>query len=549
MLITGDITEFGSDDEIRLAKSILDGLNKKWFIVPGNHDSNWSESGTYTFKKTFGSETFYFEEQGIHFIGTVCGPNMRMSPGQVPRENIVWLDSLFSVIPSAAPIIFINHYPLDNSLNNWFEVTERLRKRNVKLVLCGHGHANRKMNVDGMQAVMGRSNLRAKDSLGGYNIVSLVKDSATFSVKKPGQPLKDPWLKLHIGQKPDLSRPVQFPDFSVNDSSDFFKLKWKDQLSSDIGSGISIHKKYLLSSNTNGDLIAYNRRNGKIKWNRNTGAKMYAIPAAAGNMVVAPNANGNINAYDLKRGRDVWQLTATKAVLSHPVIYKDAVFQGSSDNIFRSIESSTGKVNWQTENIKGFVVTKPLLHNGRVYFGSWDRTFYCLDETTGAKIWEWDNGHASRMYSPAAVFPKAVGNRLFIVAPDRYMTCLDAATGAVIWRAQDPKIRVRESMGISADSSMIYVKTMDGDVLGISTTAPDMTVIWKGDYNLGYEISPTEIIEHKGVVFVPTQSGQIVAYSRQTGDLLARYKGGVGLVTSIIPITNKKLGFQRWTEK
>ena len=59
VILSGDITEFGSDEEIALAKKILDSLDKPWYIVPGNHDGGWSESGANTFKKVFGSETFY----------------------------------------------------------------------------------------------------------------------------------------------------------------------------------------------------------------------------------------------------------------------------------------------------------------------------------------------------------------------------------------------------------------------------------------------------------------------------------------------------------
>src|SRR5688572_12646443 len=79
VVITGDITEFGSDDEIKLAKQILDSLNKPWYIIPGNHDSNWSESGSNSFKKIFGAETFSFIHNGYLFLGTSSGPNMRMS--------------------------------------------------------------------------------------------------------------------------------------------------------------------------------------------------------------------------------------------------------------------------------------------------------------------------------------------------------------------------------------------------------------------------------------------------------------------------------------
>ncbi|HKO82026.1 MAG TPA: metallophosphoesterase, partial [Chitinophagaceae bacterium] len=171
VVITGDITEFGSDDEIKLAKQILDSLNKPWHIVPGNHDSNWSESGSNTFKKIFGNETFSFRAGDYLFLGTHSGPNMRMSPGQIPRENIVWLDSVLKTVDNNTPVIFANHYPQDSSLNNWYEVIDRLKQKNIQLILCGHGHANRQLNFEGIPAVMGRSNLRAKAATGGYNIV------------------------------------------------------------------------------------------------------------------------------------------------------------------------------------------------------------------------------------------------------------------------------------------------------------------------------------------------------------------------------------------
>ena len=39
VIVSGDVTEFGSNAELRLAKKILDGLRKPWYIIPGNHDT------------------------------------------------------------------------------------------------------------------------------------------------------------------------------------------------------------------------------------------------------------------------------------------------------------------------------------------------------------------------------------------------------------------------------------------------------------------------------------------------------------------------------
>ncbi|WP_317169376.1 metallophosphoesterase family protein [Mucilaginibacter humi] len=77
VIISGDITEFGADEELTLAKSLLSGLTKPRYIVPGNHDMNWSESGGNSFKTVFGSETFAFNHSGFLFrvpiAGQICG--------------------------------------------------------------------------------------------------------------------------------------------------------------------------------------------------------------------------------------------------------------------------------------------------------------------------------------------------------------------------------------------------------------------------------------------------------------------------------------------
>src|SRR5688572_984488 len=185
VIITGDITELGTDRELATAKRILDSLNVKYYIMAGNHDSGWSESGGVSFTRTFGYDKFSFDHNGIRFIGCASGPYVRMSDGHIPRDAIVWLDSLLAKTPTDQPIIFCNHYPLDNGLDNWYEVTERLKKQNTILAICGHGHSNRVMDFEGIPGIMGRSNLRARAKVGGYNIVDVRSDSIIYTERKP----------------------------------------------------------------------------------------------------------------------------------------------------------------------------------------------------------------------------------------------------------------------------------------------------------------------------------------------------------------------------
>ncbi|MGZ3840244.1 MAG: outer membrane protein assembly factor BamB family protein, partial [Flavisolibacter sp.] len=496
-----------------------------------------------TFKKVFGNETFCFRAGNYFFLGTNCGPNMRMGPGQIPRENILWLDSALKTIPTEAPIIFVNHYPQDSSLNNWFEAIDRLKQKNIQLILCGHGHANHQLNFEGIPAIMGRSNLRAKAEVGGYNLVTIQNDTATYCERIPGVQTKPAWARVVLANHHfNRDRTSYYrPSYAVNAEFPQVRERWVYQDKSDIGSGTAAAGNLVFTTNTHGELVALKKNNGKPVWKFKTGGKIYSIPAAEQGIVVTASSDNYIYGIAEKDGKLVWKVQAGKAVLGHPLIEKGIVYIGASDGHFRAINLKNGKPVWDFNEVKGFVVTKPLIYNHKVYFGCWNNDFYCLDQDKGQLIWKWNNGSSNRMYSPAACFPVASHNRIFIVAPDRYMTAFDANTGTVIWRKQMPDVRVRESMGLSADSSVVFVKTMEGNVVGISTTANEMEVVWKSEVALGYEICPTALVEKNHIVFVPTQSGTALALDRVSGKLLWKHKVSNGLVTHLLPLGKNSL--------
>jgi Icc-related predicted phosphoesterase len=244
VIISGDITEFGSDSELRKAKQILDGLTKPWYIIPGNHDTKWSESGANSFRVVFGGEAFAFSHGDWLFIGTNSGPNMRMGPGQIPRENIVWLDSVLSVPDNREmKVISVNHYPLDEGLNNWYELTDRLKKLDTRLALCGHGHSNRELDFEGIPALMGRSNLRAGKEYGGYNIMTISGDTLiNASVRHPGVATMPVWASVRLvdhGFASDTTRWPR-PDYSMNDMYPQVSETWRIQQDADIGAGAAV---------------------------------------------------------------------------------------------------------------------------------------------------------------------------------------------------------------------------------------------------------------------------------------------------------------------
>src|ERR1035437_4301119 len=288
VVITGDVTQFGSDNELRLAKQILDSLNKKWYIIPGNHDGGWSESGGNSFRTAFGAETFSFTYNGYLFAATNSGPNMRMGPGQVPRENLVWLDSVLNNMKKPdMPVIYLNHYPQDSSLNNWFEAIDRIKRRNIQLILLGHGHTNHKYDFEGIPGIMGRSNLRAKDSIGDYNIVTIQNGSAIFEDRNPVLKTQKKWLDTPLFDHHFMNDTTRYfrPSYAVNKEFKNVKKIWEYQDQSDVGAGTAFTNNLVFVTNTNGDIYALNINTGKRQWLFHTNGKIYSTPAVTNNFM------------------------------------------------------------------------------------------------------------------------------------------------------------------------------------------------------------------------------------------------------------------------
>ena len=541
-IVSGDVTEFGSYNELSTAKLLLDNLKVPYYIIPGNHDSNWSESGTNDFLRIFGNETFGFEHNGYKFIGLASGPNMRMSPGQIPRENLTWFFDEIAKTDENTPIIYVNHYPMDNSLNNWFEVMDALRPYNVKLMLCGHGHNNRAMNFEGVNAAMCRSNLRAKDEFGGYNIISVTSDSIHLQERIVSVETKLPWLSYSSNERPQWESNPARPNFTTNIDHSFVSETWSLQEKSDIGSGMYIFGDKIIYTNTNGEIKAANIKNGKTIWTFKTDGKIYSTPVVYRNTVWCASSDSYVYGLNVRNGKLQHKLKTDKAVVSSPACANNKVIVAGGDGICRAWDVTSGELIWQFDSIKNFVVTRPQIKDGIIYFGSWGNEFYALNIETGKSQWIWNNGHSNRMLSPAQVVPVLTHSRIYLVSPDRFMTVLDEKTGQVIWRYNDPENRVRESIGLSEDGNTVYAKTMDGKILAIDATVTERKIKWiSSGEDMGYELAPTHVVEKNGVVYAPTDKGFIYAYRATDGMFLWKYRISYGLINMILPTDKGEL--------
>ena len=554
----GDLTDFGTDEEFAFTKGMLDGLDHPYWVVAGNHDAKWSESGCNSFAKVFGYEQFDFEAGGIKFLGCNCGPNMRMAPALIPQEALSWLDSLVRALPPEQPVILVNHYPQDTSVLNYFQLMNTVKQCNIQLLIGGHWHQNRILNYEGVPAILGRSPDRGKEV--GYNIIE-IRDGVFAAherilVDTEGQTCtpfdRDPWytqtLSVTSQYEPDRAAgrnnpyglPLDYPFLKFDVNREFPQVTeiWRSQDEGDIGCGAILAGNLVLYANEAGVVKALDAVTGREVWRFTTGGKVFSTPAVWKKRVVIGSTDGFIYCLSLKNGRLRWRYRCEKSVLATPVIQDGIAYVGSSDHVFRALKIRGGRLVWARDGIAGFVECRPFVDDEQIVFGDWANTLYSLDPQTGDVQWTWST-KGSRMFSPAAVYPVKFHGKIFLVTPERKTYALDARTGKQLWVSAGG----RESIALSPDGETIYVKTMFNSVQAYSTAAADAEKRWETAPGFGYEIAPTPCAcsADGQLLFVPTDKGNLFCLNAADGSVVWKHKISVALLNSIVPLPDNHL--------
>ncbi|MEI8085205.1 MAG: metallophosphoesterase [Paludibacter sp.] len=199
VLVSGDVTQIGDTESLKLAKQMLDKLKIPYYVTAGNHEYKINSANDSNFIKVFGDDKFSFVHNDVRFIGFTIKPIPKIGIGHISKQNITWMKTMLKSNGKKIPVFVVTHYPVQNGdVVNWSGMMNLFKKNNVKAVLGGHYHRNVVFNYDGIPGIIHRSTLRGKEKLGGYSILS-ISDSIKVFEKKIGQPLQE-WLALPVAK-------------------------------------------------------------------------------------------------------------------------------------------------------------------------------------------------------------------------------------------------------------------------------------------------------------------------------------------------------------
>lgn len=152
VVITGDLVDFGNEEEYQTLKEALGALKIPYWLMVGNHDDRQAV------RKVFTGQTELFQHQEFIQWEGECGPLRLLAldstvPGEPQGElcagRLNWLQEKLEEQPSRATLVMLHHPPFISGI----EHMDRQRLQNpqqlaavlerhpqVERVLCGHIH-------------------------------------------------------------------------------------------------------------------------------------------------------------------------------------------------------------------------------------------------------------------------------------------------------------------------------------------------------------------------------------------------------------------------
>lgn len=478
VVISGDLVEFGETVEYQGYKSIVDGFTKPCLIIPGNHDVGWSENGGTAVAKFFGTHLVY-DYGGYRFIGMGVGPFMRMGPPCFSRSEIEWLRQVIDTTDTHRPIIFVNHYPMDEEITNNHEVMEILKKRNIQLEICGHEHVSASRSFEGIPVVVSRTMLRSKgENIGAYQLVTIADGKAMFRERSIRTKTLPAWTTICLRDYDaahDTFRGKSKVSYSVNGQYPQIKEVWRINEPSDISAQGAIDGNFYAYTTINGDAVAVNALNGHAYWRYHTKGMIHSAPFITKGKVFVTSCDSCIYALYRSNGRLAWKVNTHYPIVACPLVVGNVLYIGSSNGKFYAFDANSGRNLWTTTGLVGFMESRPCADATNVYTGTWGAKFYAFNRKTGAKAWEFDTGRG-RYFTPGACWPIVVGKNILMQSTDYFMRAF-SADGKVLWQTDKPK--GREAIAITPDKSTLFVQGVGRNITAFDITRPDFPQRWE----------------------------------------------------------------------
>ncbi len=248
-------------------------------------------------------------------------------------------------------------------------------------------------------------------------------------------------------------------------------VKWKFHTDGAVISSPAVVNGIAYFGSTDSNLYAVDAASGTLKWKFPTGSWVVSSPAVAGGIVYFGSYDSNYYAVDAATGQQKWKFhtggerryagkhlhhlePAAESMpdpwdffLSSPIVWKGAVYFGSSDGNVYAVDTASGALKWKVQTGDA-VHSSPAIAAGTLYIGSWDTYLYALDAGSGKEKWRFQTGDDPDFHNHVGIqsSPAVMDGVVYFGSRDSFAYAVDAATGKQLWKFSTDGSWVNNSM-------------------------------------------------------------------------------------------------------
>jgi outer membrane protein assembly factor BamB/predicted phosphodiesterase len=420
VLHTGDLTNLGTEKELKAYVDLVRGSPVPIYAVPGNHETRWSNIGKKRFERLIGPRYRHFSMGDIHFFGLDTSMLIEQY-GHFDREQLRWLARELATLPAGATVIPFSHHPplLGSYVDNAAELIQLLQDYNIPVFFTGHGHATRHWQISGIDFLMTEGLM---DDDWGYRIVEITSDSVRVFLRS----LADSTFVLDFTRPRQRRQPI-----SINVVEPGTELPRSSSLEVVIEAADADNARFRLD-----------RRDEFVPMEHVGGGRF------TGSMSLDPRPSGRyrleIEVVDrlgmpwrmwrplrLSGGpmREAYRFETNGGIQSSPVVSEGKLVFGSNDGFVYSVDARSGVKRWRFYT-GGPVLATPAVHGDVAFVGSVSGEMFALGVEDGQPRWQ--KRIAESIYSSASVFEDLV----LVGASDSSLHAVRAVDGVPVWRFQ-----------------------------------------------------------------------------------------------------------------
>lgn len=291
-----------------------------------------------------------------------------------------------------------------------------------------------------------------------------------------------------------------------------------------LGLGLASANDRLFAAGHDGEVAAFNLKNGKQLWRTKTDLPLAGGTGTNGNLVVVGSADGIIVALAADSGAERWRANVGGEVLSAPAVADREVIVRTVDGRLHALSNEDGKQLWDAEQqvprltLRG--TSAPVVARDLALSGFDNGRVLAVSLEDGQTVWEaavspsHGRTELERLNDIDAAV-KVVGEDVFVAGFQGRAGMLALDSGQVWWSRELSSYR-----GVDVDDEHLYVSTSNGELLALSRRSGGE--MWRNESLKFRSLSAPAIVGD--YVAVADLDGYVHWFDRATGNAVGRAK-------------------------